>query len=83
MSWIYQRFPQWCPNERNVVVFPLTSRLNGLRQQIKIIHETRMVRTRGRLSVPHSKLNSPSVLYSSAIHSIDGSSACLVSRSSS
>ncbi|MED6196303.1 hypothetical protein PIB30_046188 [Stylosanthes scabra] len=26
MSWIYQRFPQWCLDERNVVVFPLASR---------------------------------------------------------
>ncbi|MED6135217.1 hypothetical protein PIB30_044206 [Stylosanthes scabra] len=49
MSWIYQRFPQWCPDERNVVVFSLASRLNGLRQQSRDMHETRMVSMRRRL----------------------------------
>ncbi|MED6126959.1 hypothetical protein PIB30_083482 [Stylosanthes scabra] len=37
MSWIYQRFPRWCPDERNVVVFPFASRVKrqlGGKQQI-------------------------------------------------
>ncbi|MED6224676.1 hypothetical protein PIB30_086365 [Stylosanthes scabra] len=27
MSWIYQRFPRWCPDAKDVVVFPLASRV--------------------------------------------------------
>ncbi|MED6220120.1 hypothetical protein PIB30_041814 [Stylosanthes scabra] len=30
MSWIYQRFSWWCPDARNVVVFPLASSLHAL-----------------------------------------------------
>ncbi|MED6121985.1 hypothetical protein PIB30_035422 [Stylosanthes scabra] len=29
MSWIYQRFPRWCPDHRDAIVFPLVARLNG------------------------------------------------------
>ncbi|MED6198041.1 hypothetical protein PIB30_062385 [Stylosanthes scabra] len=29
MLWIYQRFPRWCPEARDVIVFPLVARLSG------------------------------------------------------
>ncbi|MED6172487.1 hypothetical protein PIB30_050533 [Stylosanthes scabra] len=46
MSWIYQRFPPWCLDVRNVVVFPLASMLNGLRQGNRDTHETHLVNLR-------------------------------------
>ncbi|MED6213443.1 hypothetical protein PIB30_093395 [Stylosanthes scabra] len=46
MSWIYQRFLQWCPAQRNVVTFPLAARLNGMRQENWDRHETRMLTAR-------------------------------------
>ncbi|QHN81795.1 uncharacterized protein DS421_20g690040 [Arachis hypogaea] len=32
MSWIYQRFPQWCPPDREIYQDPLAARLVGLQQ---------------------------------------------------
>ncbi|MED6161139.1 hypothetical protein PIB30_057888 [Stylosanthes scabra] len=46
MFWIYQRFPQWCPAQRNVVTFPLAARLNGLQQENQDKHETQMITAR-------------------------------------
>ncbi|MED6168163.1 hypothetical protein PIB30_009380 [Stylosanthes scabra] len=46
MSWIYQRFPQWCPPQRNVVMFPLAARWNGLRQDNRDRHDRRMIAAR-------------------------------------
>ncbi|MED6187066.1 hypothetical protein PIB30_072885 [Stylosanthes scabra] len=44
MSWIYQRFPTFCPEARDVIAFPLVSRhmLTGYRQMNRDSHERRM-----------------------------------------
>ncbi|MED6136284.1 hypothetical protein PIB30_054618 [Stylosanthes scabra] len=49
MSWIYQRFPTFCPEARDVIVFPLVSRLTGYRQMNRDSHERRMVQIRSQL----------------------------------
>ncbi|XP_025661920.1 serine/threonine-protein phosphatase 7 long form homolog [Arachis hypogaea] len=46
MSWIYQRFSQWCPPDRGVYQYPLTARLVGFPQQIRDQHEARVLRWR-------------------------------------
>ncbi|XP_015967256.1 serine/threonine-protein phosphatase 7 long form homolog [Arachis duranensis] len=30
MSWIYQRFSQWCPPKRGIYIYPMAARLVGL-----------------------------------------------------
>ncbi|MED6218126.1 hypothetical protein PIB30_024006 [Stylosanthes scabra] len=47
--WIYQRFPRWCPDHRDVVVFPLVARLNEYQQLNRDNHERRMVQIRAEL----------------------------------
>ncbi|MED6157218.1 hypothetical protein PIB30_021415 [Stylosanthes scabra] len=49
MSWIYQRFPTFCSEARDVIVFPLVSRLTGYRQMNRDSHERRMVQIRSQL----------------------------------
>ncbi|RYR21162.1 hypothetical protein Ahy_B03g066427 [Arachis hypogaea] len=44
MSWIYQRFSQWCPPDRQVYMYPMTTRLIGLTQQSRDQHEMRVLR---------------------------------------
>ncbi|RYQ88809.1 protein MAINTENANCE OF MERISTEMS-like [Arachis ipaensis] len=46
MSWIYQRFPQWCPPDRGVYQYPLATRLVRLPQQSRDQHEARVLRWR-------------------------------------
>ncbi|QHO39019.1 uncharacterized protein DS421_4g125420 [Arachis hypogaea] len=46
MSWIYQRFPQWCPPDRGVYQYTLAARLVGLSQQSRDQHEARVLRWR-------------------------------------
>ncbi|QHO21663.1 uncharacterized protein DS421_11g348690 [Arachis hypogaea] len=43
MSWIYQRFPQWCPPDRGVYQYPLAARLVGLQQQSRDQHQARVL----------------------------------------
>ncbi|RYQ97217.1 hypothetical protein Ahy_B08g093238 [Arachis hypogaea] len=53
MSWIYQRFPQWCPPDRRVYQYPLAARLVGLPQQSMDQHEARVLRWRVSLDRLH------------------------------
>ncbi|QHN82683.1 uncharacterized protein DS421_20g697910 [Arachis hypogaea] len=46
MSWIYQRFSQWCPPDRWIYQYPLAARLVGLQQQSRDQHEARVLRWR-------------------------------------
>ncbi|QHO58330.1 uncharacterized protein DS421_3g89720 [Arachis hypogaea] len=39
MSWIYQRFPLWCPPNRGVYQYPLAARLVGLQQHCRDQHQ--------------------------------------------
>ncbi|KAL4337994.1 hypothetical protein AHAS_Ahas12G0165800 [Arachis hypogaea] len=48
MSWIYQRFSQWCPPERGIYMYPMTARLVGLQQQSRDQHEARVLRAEYR-----------------------------------
>ncbi|QHO01815.1 Serine/threonine protein phosphatase 7 long form isogeny [Arachis hypogaea] len=43
MSWIYQRFPQWCPPYRGVYQYPLAARLVGLQQQSRDQHQAKVL----------------------------------------
>ncbi|QHO28689.1 uncharacterized protein DS421_7g218880 [Arachis hypogaea] len=43
MSWIYQRFSQWCPPNRGVYQYPLATRLVGLQQQSRDQHQVRVL----------------------------------------
>ncbi|XP_052116115.1 serine/threonine-protein phosphatase 7 long form homolog [Arachis duranensis] len=49
ISWIYHRFPQWEPSDRDVATFPLAARLVSLGQQSRDHHEGRLLRWRHRL----------------------------------
>ncbi|MED6215693.1 hypothetical protein PIB30_000699 [Stylosanthes scabra] len=59
MSLIYQRFPTFCPEARDVIVFPLVSsnvnymtmvfKLTGYQQMNRDSHERRMVQIRSQL----------------------------------
>ncbi|MED6194252.1 hypothetical protein PIB30_026764 [Stylosanthes scabra] len=49
MSWIYQRFPRWYPDHRDMIVFSLVARLNGYQQLNRDNHERRMVQIRAEL----------------------------------
>ncbi|RYQ92291.1 hypothetical protein Ahy_B09g098476 [Arachis hypogaea] len=42
MSWIYQRFSQWCPPDRRIYQYPLAERMSQSRDQ----HEARVLRWR-------------------------------------
>ncbi|RYR07958.1 hypothetical protein Ahy_B05g075460 [Arachis hypogaea] len=53
MSWIYQRFPQWCPPDRGVYQYSLAARLIGLPQQSRDQHEARVLRWRVSLDRLH------------------------------
>ncbi|RYR24862.1 hypothetical protein Ahy_B02g058415 [Arachis hypogaea] len=46
MSWIYQRFFQWCPPDRGIYMYPTAARLVGLQQQSRDQHESRVLRWR-------------------------------------
>ncbi|MED6196485.1 hypothetical protein PIB30_048017 [Stylosanthes scabra] len=48
-SWIYQRFPSLCPPGRDLLVFPLVCRLNGLGQSSQDLHSRRMLDLRNEL----------------------------------
>ncbi|RYR07695.1 hypothetical protein Ahy_B05g075106 [Arachis hypogaea] len=43
MSWIYQRFSQWCLPDREVYQYLLTARLVGLQQQSRDQHRARVL----------------------------------------
>ncbi|RYR57125.1 hypothetical protein Ahy_A05g022855 [Arachis hypogaea] len=43
MSWIYQRFFQWCPPDRGVYQYSLAARLVGLQQQSRDQHQARVL----------------------------------------
>ncbi|MED6210002.1 hypothetical protein PIB30_059976 [Stylosanthes scabra] len=49
LSWIYQRFPRFCPPGRSVMVFPLVSRLNGLALTTRDTHARRQLEFRNEL----------------------------------
>ncbi|MED6189313.1 hypothetical protein PIB30_094764, partial [Stylosanthes scabra] len=49
ISWIYQRFPNFCPPGRDLLCFPLVSRLNGLGQISRDTHARRMLDFRNEL----------------------------------
>ncbi|MED6112970.1 hypothetical protein PIB30_066649 [Stylosanthes scabra] len=49
ISWIYQRFPRFCPPGRDLMVFPLVSRLSGLGQISRDTHTRRMLDFRNEL----------------------------------
>ncbi|MED6150745.1 hypothetical protein PIB30_075505 [Stylosanthes scabra] len=49
ISWIYQRFPRFCPPDRDLMVFPLVSRLSGLGQISRDTHTRRMLDFRNEL----------------------------------
>ncbi|MED6110279.1 hypothetical protein PIB30_041470 [Stylosanthes scabra] len=49
LSWIYQRFPRFCPPSRSVMVFPLVSRLNGLAQTSRDTHARRQLEFQNEL----------------------------------
>ncbi|QHO03209.1 uncharacterized protein DS421_13g430370 [Arachis hypogaea] len=46
MSWIYQRFSQWCPPDRGVYQYPLVARLVRLQQQSRDQHEAMVLHLR-------------------------------------
>ncbi|MED6136084.1 hypothetical protein PIB30_052675, partial [Stylosanthes scabra] len=48
-SWIYQRFPSLCPPGRDLLLFPLVSRLDGLGQTSRDSHSRRMLDLRMEL----------------------------------
>ncbi|MED6126717.1 hypothetical protein PIB30_081069, partial [Stylosanthes scabra] len=49
LSWIYQRFPRFCPPGRSVMVFPLVSRLNGLALTTRDTQSRRQLEFRNEL----------------------------------
>ncbi|MED6206862.1 hypothetical protein PIB30_030633 [Stylosanthes scabra] len=49
LSWIYQRFPRFCPPGRNVMGFSLVSRLNGLALTTRDTHGRRQLEFRNEL----------------------------------
>ncbi|MED6121874.1 hypothetical protein PIB30_034192 [Stylosanthes scabra] len=49
MSWIYQMFLRFCPEQRDIIVFPLVSRFGGNLQLNRDNHERRMVQFRQAL----------------------------------
>ncbi|QHN85376.1 uncharacterized protein DS421_16g536900 [Arachis hypogaea] len=46
MSWICQRFSQWCPPDRRFFMYSMAARLIGLTQQSRNQHEARVLRWR-------------------------------------
>ncbi|MED6209073.1 hypothetical protein PIB30_051199 [Stylosanthes scabra] len=44
------RFPSWCPPGRDLLIFPLVSRLNGLGQSSRDHHSRRMLHLRNKLN---------------------------------
>ncbi|MED6114256.1 hypothetical protein PIB30_078617, partial [Stylosanthes scabra] len=49
ISWIYQRFPSFCPPSRDLLCFPLVSRLNDLGQTSRDTYTRRMLDLRNEL----------------------------------
>ncbi|RYQ85467.1 hypothetical protein Ahy_B10g105037 [Arachis hypogaea] len=49
MSCIYHMLPQWCPEDRQILTFPLAVRLIGMSQQTRDHHAQRVLRSRTSL----------------------------------
>ncbi|QHO06202.1 uncharacterized protein [Arachis hypogaea] len=59
MSWIYQRFPQWCPPDRGIYQYPLAARLVGLQQQSRDQHQARVLH--GKVSIDRLRFDEVAV----------------------